>query len=82
VYLDDPIVAGDERLRLRVLVIKAEIDEDLDPALSQRSWSEALAIAERLGEAGRAESRARRRSPFCKAIRTRHRRPGTVRQSR
>src|SRR5689334_2752413 len=50
--LDDPIVAGDEQLRLRVLIIKAETDEDLDPALSQRSWTEALAIAERLGESG------------------------------
>jgi CHAT domain-containing protein/Tfp pilus assembly protein PilF len=51
-YLDDPLVHGDERLRLRVLVIKGETDEDLDPSLSQRSWTEALAIAEKLGEAG------------------------------
>jgi CHAT domain-containing protein/tetratricopeptide (TPR) repeat protein len=51
-YLDDPMVEGDERLRLRVLVIKAETDEDLDPALSQQSWTEALAIAEKLGDAG------------------------------
>jgi tetratricopeptide (TPR) repeat protein len=51
-YLDDPNVAGDDRLHLRVLIIKAETDEDLDPALSQRSWTEALAIAERLGESG------------------------------
>jgi hypothetical protein len=36
-YLDDPIVAGDDRLRRRVLIIKAETDEDLDHALSQRS---------------------------------------------
>jgi CHAT domain-containing protein/tetratricopeptide (TPR) repeat protein len=51
-YLDDPIAVGDERLRLRVLIIKGETDEDLDPVLSQRSWSEALAIAEKLADAG------------------------------
>ena len=51
-YLDDPIVQGDERLRLRVLVIKGETDVDLDPSLSQRSWTEALALAQKLGEAG------------------------------
>src|SRR4029450_722949 len=50
-YLDDPIVQNDERLRLRVLIIKGETDEDLDPSLSERSWTEALAIAEKLGEA-------------------------------
>lgn len=52
VYLLDPTVRSDERLRLRVLVIKGETDEDLDPALSQRSWTEALALAEKLGDAG------------------------------
>lgn len=51
-YLDDPIVQSDERLRLRVLIIKGETDEDLDPSLSQRSWTEALALAQKLGEAG------------------------------
>ena len=51
-YLDDPVVENDERLRLRVLVIKGETDEDLDPSLSQRSWTEALAFAQKLGEAG------------------------------
>jgi hypothetical protein len=50
--LDDPVVENDERLRLRVLVIKGETDEDLDPSLSQRSWTEALALAQKLGEAG------------------------------
>src|SRR4030095_11814665 len=35
-YLDNPIVRSDERLRLRVLVIKREPDEDLAPSLSQR----------------------------------------------
>src|SRR5438093_4830005 len=51
-YMHDPIVASDERLRLRVLIIKGETDEDLDPALSQQSWTAALAIAEKLGDLG------------------------------
>src|SRR5262245_48629249 len=51
-YLDDPIVQNDERLRLRVLIIKGETDEDLDPSLSQRSWTEALALAQKIGDAG------------------------------
>jgi pimeloyl-ACP methyl ester carboxylesterase len=52
-YLDNPVVENDERLRLRlrVLIIKGETDEDLDPSLSQR-WTEALAVAQKLGEAG------------------------------
>ena len=49
-YLDDPLVRSDERLRLRVLVIKGETDQDLDPSLSQRSWTEALALAQKLNE--------------------------------
>ncbi|HXH23611.1 MAG TPA: hypothetical protein VNI78_00090, partial [Vicinamibacterales bacterium] len=51
-YLADPIVQGDERLRLRCLVIKGETDTDLDPTLAEQSWREALALAERLGEEG------------------------------
>src|SRR5215213_774394 len=49
-YLDNPLVQNDERLRLRVLIIKGETDEDLDPSLSQRSWTEALALAQKLNE--------------------------------
>src|SRR3954451_20703621 len=49
-YLENPLVQGDERLRLRVLIIKGETDEDLDPSLSQRSWTEALALAQKLNE--------------------------------
>lgn len=49
-YLDNPLVRSDERLRLRVLIIKGETDEDLDPSLSQRSWTEALALAQKLNE--------------------------------
>src|SRR5436190_20471999 len=51
-YLEDPLVVADDRLRLRTLIIKAETDEDLDPSLAEQSWSEALRLAERLGEAG------------------------------
>src|SRR3954469_18049211 len=49
-YLENPVVQGDERLRLRVLIIKGETDEDLDPSLSQRSWTEALALAQKLND--------------------------------
>src|SRR5262245_3939290 len=49
-YLEHPLVQDDDRLRLRCLVIKGETDEDLDPLLSEKSWREALTIAERLGE--------------------------------
>jgi CHAT domain-containing protein len=57
-FLDTPLVQGDGRLRLRVLVAKGETDEDLDPALAQQSWQEAKTIAERLGDAATA-NRAR-----------------------
>lgn len=49
-YLENPIVQADDRLRLRCLIIKAETDEDLDPVLSEKSWREAVTVAERLGE--------------------------------
>lgn len=49
-YLEDPIVRSDDRLRLRCLIIKGETDADLDPSLAQQSWTEALQIAEKLGE--------------------------------
>lgn len=45
-YLDHPLVRSDDRLRLRALVIKGEIDEDLDPTLAGRSWREAHACVE------------------------------------
>lgn len=51
-YLEDPLVQADDRLRLRTLILKGETDTDLDPVLAERSWREAMAIAERLGEAG------------------------------
>ena len=49
-YLEDPIIQGDNRLRLRTLVIKGETDVDLDPSLAERSWREALEIAQKVGE--------------------------------
>src|SRR5688500_17389786 len=39
VSLDNPLVQNDEQLRLRVLIIKGETDEDLDRSLSQRCWT-------------------------------------------
>jgi CHAT domain-containing protein/tetratricopeptide (TPR) repeat protein len=50
-YLDQPLVVSDDRLRLRALVIKGEIDEDLDPTLAGTSWRAVQEIAERLGDA-------------------------------
>jgi len=47
-YREHPLVRADDRLRLRVLVIKGETDEDLDPSLAGIAWKEALAVAERL----------------------------------
>jgi len=50
--LDDPLVQGDPRLRLRCLIIKATIDLSIDPSLSAQVWREAQALAEQLGEKG------------------------------
>lgn len=50
-YLENPLVQSDDRLRLRVLAIKGETDEDLDPTLSGESWRAAQALAEKLGDA-------------------------------
>lgn len=50
-YLEQPLVQADERLRLRTLVIKGEVDEDLDPTLAAESWRAAQALAEKLGDA-------------------------------
>jgi CHAT domain-containing protein len=48
--LDQPITRNDDRLRLRVLVVKGDVDMDLDAGLAEGDWTEALAIAERLGD--------------------------------
>lgn len=50
-YREHPIVKGDDRLRLRVLVIKGETDEDFDPTLAAESWRGAQTLAESLGDA-------------------------------
>lgn len=50
-YLEHPLVQSDDRLRLRVLVVKGETDEDLDPSLAAESWRAAQALAEKLGDA-------------------------------
>jgi CHAT domain-containing protein/tetratricopeptide (TPR) repeat protein len=50
-YLEHPLVQSDDRLRLRVLVIKGETDEDVDPTLAAESWRAAQALAEKLGDA-------------------------------
>ena len=50
-YLENPVVQGDDLLRLRCLVIKGETDQDLDPSLAAQSWREARALAEKLGDA-------------------------------
>lgn len=50
-YLQHPLVQTDEQLRLRVLVIKGETDEDVDPTLAAESWRAAEALAEKLGDA-------------------------------
>lgn len=50
-YLEHPLVQADDRLRLRVLIIKGETDQDLDPTLAEQSWREAQTLAESLGDA-------------------------------
>jgi CHAT domain-containing protein len=50
-YLEHPLVQSDDHLRLRVLVIKGETDEDLDPSLAAESWRAAQALAEKIGDA-------------------------------
>src|SRR5689334_7302807 len=50
--LDDPLVESDPRLRLRCLVVKGDVDLDLDTELARRDWTEAHLLAESLREAG------------------------------
>jgi CHAT domain-containing protein/tetratricopeptide (TPR) repeat protein len=49
-YLEHPLLQSDRRLRLRVLAIKGEVDEDLDPTLSAESWRAVEALADGLGD--------------------------------
>jgi len=48
--LNDPVVKADPHLRLWCLAAKGYTDLDLDSASSQRAWTEALQIANSLGE--------------------------------
>lgn len=50
-YLEHPLVQADDRLRVRVLIIKGETDQDLDPTLAEESWREAQTLAEALADA-------------------------------
>jgi len=50
--LEDPLVQSDARLRLRCLVVKGDVDLDMDTGLAKRDWTEARSLAENLGEAG------------------------------
>jgi tetratricopeptide (TPR) repeat protein len=49
-YLNNPIVRADDHLRFRCLIIKSEIDTNLDPVLAEHSLREALALATTLNE--------------------------------
>jgi tetratricopeptide (TPR) repeat protein len=49
--LDDPLMAQDLRLRLRCLVVKGDVDLDLDTELAERDWAEALEVATQLKDA-------------------------------
>jgi tetratricopeptide (TPR) repeat protein len=50
--LEDPLVQSDARLRLRCLVVKGDVDLDMDTDLAKRDWTEARSLAESLGEVG------------------------------
>jgi tetratricopeptide (TPR) repeat protein len=50
--LEDPLVQSDARLRLRCLVVKGDVDLDLDTDFAQRDWTEVRGLADSLGETG------------------------------
>lgn len=56
--LSNPLVQADAKLRLRLLVVKGNIDLEIDPPSSRRDWEEVLAIAQSLKDK-RWESRAK-----------------------
>src|ERR1035437_9265232 len=56
--LSNPLVQADAKLRLRLLVVKGNIDLEIDPSSSRRDWEEVLAIAQSLKDK-RSESRAK-----------------------
>lgn len=49
--LEQPLVQSDLALRLRCLGVKGDVDLELDTDLARRDWSEAKAVAEKLGDA-------------------------------
>ncbi len=48
--LENPLVQNDPELKLRLLVVKGNIDLEIAPPESRRDWEEALSIAEKLGK--------------------------------
>jgi CHAT domain-containing protein/tetratricopeptide (TPR) repeat protein len=50
--LEDPLVQSDPRLQLRCLVVKGDVDLDMDTEMARRDWTEAHSLAQKLGEAG------------------------------
>ena len=48
--LQNPIVQNDPRLRLRLLVVKGNIDMEIEPPASRRDWEEVLATARSLDD--------------------------------
>lgn len=56
--LETPILKGDERLRLRLLTVKGDIDLEFDIDAAYNDWSEVQQLAQKLGEPGW-ENRAR-----------------------
>src|SRR6516225_7606489 len=49
--LEDPLVQSDPRLQLRCLVVKGDVDLDMDTEMARRDWTEAHSLAQKLGEA-------------------------------
>src|SRR5260370_36386958 len=48
---NDPLMQSDKQLRLFCLVVKGDIDGEIDATPSRRDWEEALQIAIELGDA-------------------------------
>jgi hypothetical protein len=48
--LENPLVQNDPELKLRLLVVKGNIDLEIDPPESRRDWEEVRSIAEKLGK--------------------------------
>ena len=42
--LENPLVQSDARLRLRCLVVKGDVDLDMDTDLAKRDWTEARSL--------------------------------------